>query len=260
MTDNLRKLAGMFVQLDETEPTKGSADVSKTGGSDISTLLGKAPIATTPGGGGGGGDAWAQFEAEAAKRGATTVSSIVAGQPGPNLDTIQVPIPAVDGSATHAEAAVPIKLADGSYDFSPVYVQAGIIPPAFPAEKALEMIKSYPKELPIAIQRSTTKIALSAMPGVTPDSIVGDAAIKMAALQKYGEGMSKQYDSWISDSDTKIAGLQEQIKRFENIKLQAAAKKAETIQACKDASAHLDDVVEFFTLDAGASKLATPTT
>ena len=187
------------------------------------------------------------------ERPTATVEEIVRESDGPNLDAISVP-------AIHA-ATEPTALsdADGRLDFSPVYESAGLPPAPFTAEQAVEMLRSLPAELPLAMRRQTMGVALNAMGksiGATPESIVADASRKLAALAAYGESLSRKTAESVANAELEIAALQAQIAAKKQEIADAQQGMAQTLAVCHSESDRLDDVLEFFSLDVPPSKHA----
>jgi Holliday junction resolvase-like predicted endonuclease len=88
---------------------------------------------------------------------------------------------------------------------------------------------------------------------------VADAARKQAALDSFVTGHGNQFvelktatDDWVKQQETKITEHKAIID--------AAQRQHDEVQReCHDESVRLDAVIEFFTLDTGASKLAPKT-
>lgn len=180
-----------------------------------------------------------------------TVEQIVREQPGPNLDEIKVP-------ATPAPA---IERADGSIDYAGIYTLAALPDAPFSAEKALEILSSLPAELPLEAKRATMKVTLSALGatlGVTPETVVADASRKLTALSAYAASYTDQAKSYIAKAEEEITRLEGEIaRRKENIET-AKGRQVRMVEACGQEADRLDDVLEFFSLDTGPSKLAPP--
>lgn len=178
-----------------------------------------------------------------------TVEQIVREAEGPNLDEIQV---------SHA-ATAPAVTSDGKTDFAAIYAQAGLPDVPFTAEQMRDMLNSLPAELPLPMRRQTVKVTLGAMGksiGATSDGIVADASRKMAALAAYASSLSQQTKAQVSEAEQEIAELQARIEEKRSAIAQSQAKLTQAIQLCNAESEHLDDVLEFFSLDVPPSKNA----
>ncbi len=190
-------------------------------------------------------------EIDAPATGTRTVEQIVRESEGPNLDEIQV-----------SPLAAPSPLAgDGTTDFAAIYAQAGLPAVPFSAEQMRDMLNSLPAELPLAMRRQTVKVTLAAMGksiGATSDSIVTDASRKMAALAAYASSLSQQTKSQTSAAEQEIAELQAQVEDKKRMIASAQAKLTQAVQMCNAESDHLDDVLEFFSLDVPPSKHSDP--
>jgi hypothetical protein len=121
------------------------------------------------------------------------------------------------------------------------------------------MIASFPPNLPLLTQRQTVKVSLDAMGkavGATPETIVADASRKLAALTAYVETLTKQTQEFTSAAEAEIADLGRQIQAKRKEIEEAHQKQEQVNQACTKESQHLDDVLEFFSLDVPPSKHA----
>jgi hypothetical protein len=181
-----------------------------------------------------------------------TLEQIAREQPGPNLDEIKAP----------ETPTQPIERPDGSVDFDAIYATAGLPAAPFTAEKVLEILGSLPPELPLEAKRATMKVTLSALGatlGVTPETVVADASRKLTALGAYAQTFTQQAATYVEKAEAEIARMEADIiLRREKI---AAAKvrQQKMVESCDQEADRLDDVLEFFSLDTGASKHAPPT-
>ena len=178
-----------------------------------------------------------------------SVKQIVENTVGPNLDEI---------SLTEEQARE--GLAPGGIpNFPKVYANANLPVSTFGAEQALEVIDSLPADLPIAVKRSTVHATLSAMGkamGVDTESVVADASRKMAALGAFEDSLNLQSKRFIETMTADIQGHQAKIAELE-ARIADSNKSLETAKGmCHVENEKLDDVLEFFTLDIGASKNA----
>jgi hypothetical protein len=184
-----------------------------------------------------------------------TIEELVKGAPGPNLDEVKVPAP----QSSETTSGMPTENPDGSVDFRPVYASAKLPQVPFTAEDAITLISNLPTDLALETKRQTVKVTIAAMGkslGVTPESIVTDAARKLAAVESFQAGVAKQASDYMSMAEVDIATLEAKIaerrKGIENAK----ARLEQLSKWCNSESNKLDDVAEFFSLDIPPSKLA----
>ena len=219
--DKMRKAAGLFVELPPEDPNRPEqVDYSP-----------EHQVVT---------------EVEGVR--AQTVDQLVAQSAGPSLDEIET-----------SAAALPVGALQGNVDFPSVYRQAGIPPAAFTAEQTLDMIAGMPAELPLETKRQTIRVTLGAIGksiGATPETIVADASRKLAALSSYAEAAARQTAEFTTSSELEIASLQAQIDEKRRAIDEARQTQSQIQQACHAETDRLDDVLKFFSLDAGPSRLA----
>ncbi len=177
-----------------------------------------------------------------------TVEQIVAEAPGPNLDQIQVP-------AEKGPAPAP----GGEVDFAHVYKRANLAESKFTAEQAMDMISAMPAELPIEVKRQTVAVTMQAMgkaTGVDVNTVVADAASKLAALESYSSSLQSQTAEYLAQTQLEITQLENSIaeKRKEIEATKNMLSKA--LEGCRGEIDRLDDVLEFFSKDVAPSKLA----
>ncbi len=180
---------------------------------------------------------------------ARTVDEVVRESAGPNLDEITVPPAAAPAFVTRGGAA----------DFAAIYQSAGLPAASFSAEQMREMLNSLPAEMPLAMRRQTVKVTLDALgktTGTTSDSVVADASRKLAALAAYAGSLGQQTKAQTAAAEQEIAALEAQIEEKRRSVADAQAILAEAVQRCTAESEHLDDVLEFFSLDIPPSKNA----
>jgi hypothetical protein len=178
-----------------------------------------------------------------------TVEQIVEATPGPNLDQVKIPEEKV------AAAMAP----GGTVNFANVYSNAGLTPSTFGAEQALEVMASLPAELPLAVKRTTVQATLTAMGkamGVNTESVVADASRKLAALSAYEDMLSHQTQNYVAKLAIEIQTHEERIAALKADIDKTNQLLTSAITACDKEGERLDDVLEFFTLDTGASKHA----
>jgi len=217
----LHKAAGLFVEM----PDQPTSDFHAT---DFSTPPAPAPSPTN----------------------SRTVADVVKLAPGPNLDQIQTPADT---------AKTPPYNSEGVPDFKAIYASSGVPAVPFGADEALQVINSLPADLPIDVKRKTVGATLSAMGkamGVTTDSVVADASRKIAALTSFTEQITAQTNQYQGMIEQKIADLKKQIADCDAQHAEATDKLTKVVKACEAEGALVDDVLEFFTLDAPPSKLA----
>lgn len=191
------------------------------------------------------------YDMDAPRTGARTVADIARETDGPDLDKVQV-----DG------AALPATGADKPLDFPAIYRAAKLPETGFGAEQMLETLASLPAELPLETKRLTVRAMLGTLgktTGATPETLVADASRKLAALHSFTGFMDKKTGESVAQNETEIAGLQAQIEEKRAAILNAKTEIARVHQACELESDRLDDVLEFFSLDQGASKYASET-
>ena len=96
-----------------------------------------------------------------------------------------------------APPSAPLRQGD-QVDFRAIYRQAQIAPLQFDAEQMLEMIQSYPGEMPLAIKRQALDATLTHMGramNITKEAIVADATRKITAHTSAGSIAIKESSS-----------------------------------------------------------------
>jgi molybdopterin converting factor small subunit len=227
LRDALRKAAGLLVELPPESPTDPES------GESVDQLFDQMNRMTQ--------EREGQTEVK-------TVGQIAEDSAGPSLDQVQIP-----GTVS------PVITPDGQVNLASVYAQANLPTAPFPAERMLEMIASFPPNLPLETQRQTVKVSLDSMGkalGATPETIVADASRKLAALTAYVETLTKQTQEFTSATEAEIAELGRQIQAKRKEIEEAHQKQEQVNQACTQESHRLDDVLEFFSLDVPPSKHA----
>ena len=178
-----------------------------------------------------------------------TIEQLVQEADGPDLDQIEV------------GEVPPEATAGASLDFAAIYGAANLPESQFGAEQMLEMLGSLPAELPLETRRATVNAMLGTLGknmGATPQSIVADASRKLAALQSFNSWMEKKAGETIAQSETEIADLESQIDARRTAMQNAKSELSRVTQSCESEADRLDEVLEFFSLDQGASKHAPP--
>ncbi len=230
--NTLRKATSLLVELPPEENPVSSLHADDVSSDDI-------PLPA---------DARLSYEMDE-PRGAKTVADIARESDGPNLDQVQV-----DG------AALPSTSADKPLDFPAIYRAAKLPETGFGAEQMLETLASLPPELPLETKRITVRAMLGTLgktTGATPETLVADASRKLAALHSFVGFMDKKTGESVAQNESDIAELQAQIEEKRTAILNAKTELARVHQSCEVESDRLDDVLEFFSLDQGASKYAT---
>lgn len=178
-----------------------------------------------------------------------SVKQIVEKTEGPNLDEITL----TDEQAKEGLAP------GGVPNFDKVYSNASLPKSSFGAEQALEVIDSLPTDLPLNVKRATVHATLSAMGkamGVDTDSVVADASRKMAALGAFEDSLNMQSKRFIEAMTIEIQAHQAKITEL-NARIDESNKSLQNaLSLCATENHKLDEVLEFFTLDIGASKNA----
>ena len=224
LNDALKKAVGLFVEVDHDEPASVAA-----------TPYPVSPSSVAP--------------SEPAPKATKTVEQIAREQPGPSLDEIKVP----------AAPTQPVERPDGSVDYGAIYAMAGLPHAAFSAEQVLEILASLPAELPLAARRATLKVTLNAMGaalGVTPETVVADASRKLTALGQYAQGFASHTAEYIQKSEAEIVRMEGEIAGRRARIEESRTRQVGIADACNAEADRLDDVLEFFSLDAGSSKHA----
>ena len=227
----LRKSMEMFVEMPEEQPDYSSLKSSIDPGPISTPKPVQTPVPTP------------------VQTQTLSVKQIVESTPGPNLDEI-----------TLTEEQAKEGLAPGGIpNFEKVYSNASLPKATFGAEQALEVIASLPAELPLSVKRTTVHATLAAMGkamGVDTDSVIADASRKMAALGAFEDSLNFQSKRYIESKTAEIQVHEAKIAELK-AKIDESTKSLQTALAlCATENDKLDDVLEFFTLDIGASKNA----
>jgi hypothetical protein len=199
------------------------------------------------------------LESPTAKPTTATATQLAQSGGGPNLDQIKQAAAGAAASGDVKAGASTVISADGKIQLPVIYKAAGVPEIAFTAEQALEIINSLPTDLPIEVRRQTVKATLNAIGktlGATPQTIVGDATRKVAALEAYIESFGKKSEEFTKKVEADIAALEAQIQEKRKAITSAEQRVQQLSQLCDKEAERLDDVLEFFSLDAGPSKYA----
>lgn len=213
----------------------------------------------------GGGQPNALSEAESAPKPTSVDPAIASPRParksieqilketeGPSLEEIK---PTVKEETPQQ----PVMGPDGTVNYAAIYQLANLPVASFTAENVLELLASLPAELPIESKRATLKVTLGALgktSGASSESVVADASRKLAALASYAQSYAKQASDYVDLASQEITRLETQIAERKKAIEQAKSKAALMVSACDQESDRLDDVLEFFSLDAPPSKFA----
>ena len=138
-----------------------------------------------------------------------------------------------------------------SLDFAAVYRAANVPTAPFSAEQMLETLSSLPAELPLETKRATVHAMLSTLGktlGATPESVIGDASRKLAALGSFARYMEQKSGEVIAQNEAEIAALQAQIEEKRAQIQNTQSELARVLQNCEAQSKQFDDVLEFFSL------------
>ncbi len=221
----LRRATEMFVELPEEQPDYSSMKTTINPGPTSSVT--PTPVHTQT----------------------MSVKQIVENTEGPNLDEI---------SLTEEQAKE--GLAPGGIpNFEKVYANASLPKATFGAEQALEVIASLPAELPLSVKRATVHATLAAMGkamGVDTDSVIADASRKMAALGAFEDSLNLQSKKYIEAKAAEIQMHEAKIAELKGKIDSSSQSLKNALSLCAAENERLDDVLEFFTLDIGASKNA----
>lgn len=253
LADKLKKAAGLFIQFEESSDSPFSTPPTEP--TSTPTAAPTAPT-TTKTGGSAEDDIdkrLAQMSAELNDLGGgtKTVEQVVQQSPGPNLDEIKVDAGAVPPPLPGVHAL----------DFAALYTAANLPPAPFSAEQTLEMIAKLPANLPLDVKRQTMGVTLQAMGsaiGASAETIVADASRKLAALAAYTADVDKTTEAYLVAAEEAIQRLTEEIDQRRQAVLNAKEKQQNIQRICDAEADRLDDVLEFFSLDVGPSKHASP--
>ena len=173
-----------------------------------------------------------------------TIAQLVRKSDGPNLDQIEI---------NHEPANV---IGEKSLDFGAIYAAAKLPQTQFGAAEMLGVLASMPADVPLRTKRVTVKAVLGGMSnmGASPENIVADASRKLAALEAFHGFMERKTSETIETSERVIAELQSQIEARRQAIENAQSELARVTQGCESEADKLDEVLEFFSLDEGASQ------
>jgi hypothetical protein len=175
-----------------------------------------------------------------------------------SLTKSPMPVKTSPNGATSSALPPALKVQDGAgvtasvsgidHEISTIYQQAGIVMVPFTAEQAREMLAQLPPELPVEIGRQTVRGMLQTMSalGVSPESIVQDAAAKVAALNSAGQSLREAVARSISKSEAEIARLQGEIMERRRSVEAEHQRQRELTQMFRSEAESLSKVQRFF--------------
>ena len=146
--------------------------------------------------------------------------------------------------------------ADGLINFDLLYTQAGVLTVPFTAEQALDMLSHMPAGVSEEARQQVINVTLAALGrsvGGTPEAIVADATRKQAALQKFRQTRGDQLVELTSAADGRIADLQSEIAKSQDMIEKAKRQYQILSDACAAEAAQMDKVVDFFSGTPGQS-------
>ena len=146
--------------------------------------------------------------------------------------------------------------ADGLINFDLLYTQAGVLTVPFTAEQALDMLSHMPAGVSEEARQQVINVTLAALGrsvGGTPEAIVADATRKQAALQKFRQTRGDQLVELTSAADGRIADLQSEIAKSQDMIEKAKRQYQILSDACAAEATQMDKVVDFFSGTPGQS-------
>ena len=172
-----------------------------------------------------------------------TVAQLVYNADGPNLDEIEI---------THEPANA---VGENALDFDAIYAAAKLPQTQFGATEMLNVLHSIPGDVPLQTKRVTVKAVLGGMAnmGASPENIVADASRKLAALDAFHGFMERKTGETIETGQREIVELEAQIEARRQAIENARGELARVTQGCEAQADKLDEVLEFFSIDEGAS-------
>ena len=235
LRDTLRKAASLIVEL-PPEPTAMNLRSSDLDLDDLPDT--DLPLEARLSGSASSGDTAAS----------QTVAQLVRRADGPNLDQIEI---------TEEPANA---IGEKALDFVAIYAAAKLPETQFGADEMLGVLRSIPGEVPLQTKRVTVKAVLGGMAGMgaSPENIMADASRKLAALEAFHGFMERKTGETIESSQSAIADLEAQIEARRQAIQNARGELARVTQGCESEADKLDEVLEFFSLDEGASSHAAP--
>src|SRR5438874_1445624 len=207
LRDLARKGMSLFVEIDEPAPHSGAPAAP-------------APRAAAP--------AAESDDEYVRKLRSKSVGELMKELDGPEPDQIHQAVQA-------APPAAPVMQGD-QVDFGAIYRQAQIAPLQFGAEQMLEMIQSYPGEMPLPIKRQALDATLKHMGAamhITREAIVADATRKITALAAFEEAAKRERDAVTAASQARVQELQAQIQAEQEKGAVAETRFRAMVQQCE---------------------------
>lgn len=192
-----------------------------------------------------------------------------AGKPDMSLDEMleqleDKPKTAVVPKLDEYRVAPGLKLpsnADGTTDFAPIYRDAGVSQTPFTAEQMLELLLSYPDGLPSDVKRTTVLLSLEAIgknTGASLETVINDAAAKVAALNGYAESVKGMATAEVATAQEEIKALMAQIDARRKSMEATQAQLGQTHAAALSELERLKTVLEFFKQEHPAAPVPSP--
>jgi len=172
-----------------------------------------------------------------AKKGAAGASAAAAAPQQPMPQVFNTPPPAAPG---------------GKVDFDAVFDAAGI-----DAEergrvgKAADLLKSLPAGTDPIVRKQIVEASLRAF-GVPIDQIIEAGVQEIQALEGYIRAGASDTEAVSTESDKRIAQLQQQIADLRTVMQQRVEEQKQVMQACNDKKLDIQAILEFFGQDAVA--------
>jgi hypothetical protein len=247
ITDKLRRIADLFVDTSDIAPPEPQPTPASVGGDTTMDDLDKKlaeierkskAIGTSP-----------QTAPAAPQTPPKTIAEVVRQSAGPNLDEITV----------SAESTAGALLPDGAVDVGAIYAAAKLPTVSFTAEQTLEMLEKLPTNLPIEIKRQMMQamlLTMGASMGASAETIVADASRKLAALAAYTSDLQRVTADRMQYAEEEIKTLEARIEEQRQIIANSRVQVESVQKQCEQVADHLDDILEFFSLDTAGSKYA----
>lgn len=151
------------------------------------------------------------------------------------------------GGGTRGATSGPAPMnASGEVDFPKVFLQAGVdAEEQDRVEKALALLSQLPAETPIALKKQIVETSLKAF-GVPVDSIIESAVAEIQALHDCIAAGAGDTQTLLSDSETRIAALEEQMAQVRQI-MEARKQEQRGLElACRAQGLRVQQILEFF--------------
>lgn len=145
-------------------------------------------------------------------------------------------------------------------DFTPIYVESNVPTVPLAAEGFLKMLADLGTDIPLPAKRTMVGTMLNTMakttPGVNSATIANDALMKIKSLSAYSDSVKNQLTTFLAERDKSIADAKAKIDAETKAAETAKLRVEKIVGWCEKEGNTLDDVLEFFSADAGTSKLA----